>query len=59
MTADAGCQAAVEHFQLFGHAYGLTPEAERRSRRSLYAALGFERYAATRAGQLSAGTGGV
>jgi ABC-2 type transport system ATP-binding protein len=41
---------------LFGRAYGMTPEAERRSRRDLYAALGFEQYAATRAGQLSGGT---
>ena len=45
-----------EHFELFGHAYGMTPAAERRSRRDQYAALGFERYAATRAGQLSGGT---
>jgi ABC-2 type transport system ATP-binding protein len=45
-----------EHFELFGHAYGMTPAAERRSRRDLYAALGFERYAATRASQLSGGT---
>ena len=45
-----------EHFQLFGHAYGMTPDEERRSRRDLYEALGFERYAATRAGQLSGGT---
>lgn len=45
-----------EHFELFGHAYGMTPEQERSSRRGLYAALGFERYAATRAGQLSGGT---
>ena len=45
-----------EHFELFGHAYGMTPQAARRSARELYAALGFERYAATRAGQLSGGT---
>ncbi len=45
-----------EHFELFGHAYGMTPAQERHSRRGLYAALGFERYAATRAGQLSGGT---
>jgi ABC-2 type transport system ATP-binding protein len=45
-----------EHFELFGHAYGMTPSQERRSRRDLYAALGFERYAGTRAGQLSGGT---
>ncbi|HEX9358920.1 MAG TPA: ABC transporter ATP-binding protein [Streptosporangiaceae bacterium] len=45
-----------EHFELFGRAYGMSGEQERRSRRGLYAALGFERYAATRAGQLSGGT---
>ncbi len=45
-----------EHFELFGRAYRMTPEAERRSRRELYAALGFERYARTRADQLSGGT---
>jgi ABC-2 type transport system ATP-binding protein len=30
-----------EHFELFGRAYRMTPDAERRSRRELYAALGF------------------
>ncbi len=45
-----------EHFELFGRAYRMTPDAERRSRRELYAALGFERYAPTRADQLSGGT---
>ncbi|MFD9288392.1 ABC transporter ATP-binding protein [Streptomyces sp. NPDC060030] len=45
-----------EHFELFGRAYAMTSEAERRSRREIYAALGFERYAATRADQLSGGT---
>ena len=45
-----------EHFELFGHAYGMTPADARRSARGLYAALGFERYASTRAGQLSGGT---
>ena len=45
-----------EHFELFGHAYGMTPAEERRSARGLYEALGFERYAATRAAQLSGGT---
>ncbi|MGA5412036.1 ATP-binding cassette domain-containing protein [Streptomyces lavendulocolor] len=45
-----------EHFELFGHAYAMTGEAERRSRREIYAALGFERYAGTRADQLSGGT---
>lgn len=34
----------------------MTAEQERRSRRALYPALGFERYAAARAGQLSGGT---
>jgi ABC-2 type transport system ATP-binding protein len=45
-----------EHFALFGHAYGINPAEERRSARGLYEALGFERYAATRAAQLSGGT---
>jgi ABC-type multidrug transport system ATPase subunit len=45
-----------EHFELFGRAYRMSHEAERRSRRELYAALGFERYAGTRADRLSGGT---
>ena len=45
-----------EHFELFGHAYAITPAEERRSAHGLYEALGFERYAATRAAQLSGGT---
>jgi len=45
-----------EHFELFGHAYGMAPAQQRRSARELYAALGFERYAATQAAQLSGGT---
>ncbi len=45
-----------EHFELFGRAYRMSPDAERRSRRDLYAALGFERYAGVRADQLSGGT---
>lgn len=45
-----------EHFELFGHAYGMSPPDEQRSRRELYASLGFGRYAATQAGQLSGGT---
>ena len=45
-----------EHFELFGRAYGMTPEAERRARRAIYESLGFERYAAARADQLSGGT---
>jgi len=45
-----------EHFDLFGHAYAMTREATARSRRALYEALGFTRYANTRAEQLSGGT---
>lgn len=45
-----------EHFELFGRAYRMSVDAERGSRRALYAALGFERYAGTRADQLSGGT---
>jgi ABC-type multidrug transport system ATPase subunit len=45
-----------EHFELFGHAYRMTSAAERDSRASLCAALGFGRYATTRADQLSGGT---
>ena len=45
-----------EHFELFGHAYRMSPAEERASRRRLYATLGFERYAGTRADQLSGGT---
>ena len=45
-----------EHFELFGRAYGMDPAVERASRRDIYTALGFERYAATRADQLSGGT---
>lgn len=45
-----------EHFELFGHAYGMSPQDERRSRRELYLALGFDRYATVRADQLSGGT---
>jgi ABC-type multidrug transport system ATPase subunit len=45
-----------EHFELFGHAYGMTAARQRRSASGLYEALGFERYAGTRAAQLSGGT---
>lgn len=45
-----------EHFDLFGHAYTMTGEAMAESRRALYEALGFARYAHTRADQLSGGT---
>ena len=45
-----------EHFELYGLAYGMSPEAQRASSRELYADLGFERYSGSRADQLSGGT---
>ncbi len=45
-----------EHFELFGGAYRMTPSTEREARRALYEQLGFERFASTRADQLSGGT---
>ena len=45
-----------EHFDLYGHAYGMTGSAMRQVRAEIYAALGFDRYARTRADQLSGGT---
>ncbi|WP_137990794.1 ATP-binding cassette domain-containing protein [Streptomyces vilmorinianum] len=45
-----------EHLELFGRAYAMTREAERRARREIYTALGFEHYAGTRADHLSGGT---
>lgn len=45
-----------EHFDLFGHAYGMSTQAAQESRRGIYEALGFARYARTRAEQLSGGT---
>ncbi|WP_231858037.1 ATP-binding cassette domain-containing protein [Nocardia farcinica] len=45
-----------EHIELFARAYRMTREAEHQARRELYAALGFERYASTRADRLSGGT---
>lgn len=45
-----------KHFELYGLAYGMTAESQQRSRRALYAALSFERYASVRADQLSGGT---
>jgi ABC-2 type transport system ATP-binding protein len=45
-----------EHFELFGHAYGMTRAEQVAARGDLYAALGFGRYATTRADQLSGGT---
>jgi ABC-type multidrug transport system ATPase subunit len=45
-----------EHVELYGHAYGISPAATRHARDQIYPALGFERYARTRADQLSGGT---
>jgi ABC-2 type transport system ATP-binding protein len=45
-----------EHFDLFAHAYGMTAQAGQASRQAIYDALGFARYARTRADQLSGGT---
>jgi ABC-type multidrug transport system ATPase subunit len=45
-----------EHFELFGHAYGITRAAQLAASRGLYEALGFAQYAGTRADQLSGGT---
>jgi ABC-2 type transport system ATP-binding protein len=45
-----------EHFDLFGHAYAMPAEAIVASRQGIYDALGFARYAGTRADQLSGGT---
>ena len=45
-----------EHFELFGHAYAMTPAEQVSARGDLYTALGFGRYATTRADQLSGGT---
>ncbi|MBI1758943.1 MAG: ABC transporter ATP-binding protein [Actinobacteria bacterium] len=45
-----------EHFDLFGHAYGMTVEAAKAARQAIYDQLGFARYGKTRADQLSGGT---
>lgn len=44
-----------EHFDLFGHAYAMTRQDTIDSRQAIYEALGFTRYAHTRADQLSGG----
>jgi ABC-2 type transport system ATP-binding protein len=41
-----------EHFDLFGRAYAMTGEAAIKSRQAIYEALGFTRYAGTRADRL-------
>jgi ABC-2 type transport system ATP-binding protein len=45
-----------DHIELFGAAYGLSPSQARASARGLYEALGFGRFADTRADELSGGT---
>jgi ABC-type multidrug transport system ATPase subunit len=45
-----------EHFELYGHAYGITTTAMRAARDEIYTELGFARYARARADQLSGGT---
>jgi ABC-2 type transport system ATP-binding protein len=45
-----------EHFDLFGHAYGIADETSATARDELYETLGFARYRGTRADQLSGGT---
>ena len=45
-----------EHFELFGHAYGMAPTTAQASRQAIYESLGFARYGRTRADQLSGGT---
>jgi ABC-2 type transport system ATP-binding protein len=45
-----------EHIELFGRAYGLDQAVARSSAARLYGTLGFERYARTRADELSGGT---
>ena len=45
-----------EHFELFARAYGIPDAMAARSRGAIYEALGFQRYAHTRADQLSGGT---
>jgi ABC-type multidrug transport system ATPase subunit len=45
-----------EHFELYGHAYGMGTTAMREARGDIYAALGFGAYAKTRADRLSGGT---
>ena len=45
-----------EHFDLFGRASAMTREGTAQSRQAIYEALGFTRYAHTRADELSGGT---
>jgi ABC-2 type transport system ATP-binding protein len=45
-----------EHFELFARAYGMSRVDQQDSMSAIYASLGFERYARTRADRLSGGT---
>jgi ABC-type multidrug transport system ATPase subunit len=45
-----------DHVELFGAAYGMSPDEARASAWELYETLGFRRYAETRADELSGGT---
>ena len=45
-----------EHFNLFAHAYNMSRDDAHASQQGIYDALGFARYARTRADQLSGGT---
>ncbi|MDH6244048.1 ABC-2 type transport system ATP-binding protein [Mycobacterium sp. OTB74] len=45
-----------EHIDLFACVYRMSPTAQSRARKNLYEALGFERFADTRADRLSGGT---
>ena len=45
-----------EHFDLFAHAYNMSSDDAHTSQQGIYDALGFARYAHTRADQLSGGT---
>jgi ABC-type multidrug transport system ATPase subunit len=45
-----------EHFELYGHAYGMAAAAMREARAGIYSALGFDQYARVRVDQLSGGT---
>jgi len=45
-----------EHFELFASAYGLSADLALQATADLYETLGFDRYAKSRAGELSGGT---
>lgn len=45
-----------EHFELFGHAYGMTPTETATARGDIYTTLGFARWAAVQVEELSGGT---